>query len=436
MRQTSHQFLRLLLIFLSILLAPCHAIASQVLVTIEDKNITLADLETALASSPFYTQFNTLDEDEQAAMRGYMLKRLVTARLLEVEAHRLQLEKSPAFTTDLKDYIDGVRYQKYLQQLRESIKLSEDEKRELRQQFSGSADAFAAARSSLIASRYQALFQLTLQKLRDQYHVQLFQDRITPEMKPDTVLMQGDNLQLTYADLTSDTETDFNKSALLDQLFQQTEYMLISQAALSENMNLSKIAQRYTEQRLPALLVEIKVKEWIPDDSALQAYFQSHPALHKLKDRWHIGQLVVATRKQAEALRTRIINGERSLFQLASEFSIDPEARFNQGDLGWVLQGSGMPEIEDAIKKLKNNEISPVIRTIKGYNLITVLERRTGSKQNYYQIKDKLRQMIIDENMIDYLTELQKEHRVNWLVMENDQKKAYELLQDKKSSEK
>jgi parvulin-like peptidyl-prolyl isomerase len=140
---------------------------------------------------------------------------------------------------------------------------------------------------------------------------------------------------------------------------------------------------------------------------------------------------VVETKQQAETLRTKIINGESSLFQLADEFSIDPQARFNNGDLGWILQGSGMPEIESAIANLKNNEISPVIKTDKGYHIITVLERRTGGTMHYYQIKDKLRQIIINEKMSYYLAELQKKHQVNWLIMENDQQKARALLESK-----
>lgn len=431
MRLIPAQLLSISLLIITTLLVPNLAAASQVLVTVEDKNITSADLETALASSPFYTQFNTLDENQQAAMRGDMLKRLVTARLLEAEARRLQLDKTPAFTTDLSDYINGVRYQKYLNQLRDSVKLSDKEQQQLRQQYAGSADAFAAASASIISDRYRALYQLTLKKLKDQYQVQLFKNRINPQIKPETVLMQADNFQITYASLTDNTLQNFNKDAILDKLFRETEYKLISQAALIENIDLSKNAQQYSDERLPALLMETKINQWIPNDSALQDYFASHPELHKLKDRWHLAQLVVKTKQQAEELRAKIINGESSLFQLAGKFSIDPEARYNNGDLGWVLQGTGAPEIEDAIKNLNNDEISPVIKTSRGYHLVTVLNKRIGGTQRYSQIKDKLRQMIINENMDKYLAELEHRHPVNWLVMEQDQKKARALLESK-----
>lgn len=431
MYRTSKRAVYFLIIVLLNLATPALAAASQALVSIDGNKITQGDLETALASSPFYTQFNTLDEDEQAAMRGDMLKRLVTARLLAAEAHKLGLEKTPAFQRDLDEYVDGVRYQKYLNNLRESISLSPEQEQELREKYAGEVDAYSAARSSLIAKRYQALFQLTLQKLRDQYHVKIFQERITPGIKADTVLMSGDKLQITYGDLIGKSNPDFDRDNILEKLYQRAEYLMISRAASAENMDLSTDAGRYAEQRLPALLVENKVKEWIPDDATLQKYFMAHPELHRLKDRWHIGQLVVSTEQEAKDLRQKIVDGESSLFQLAEKYSIDPGAHFNKGDLGWVLEGTGMPEIEAAIRKMDNDEISPVIKTARGYHLVTVLKRRSGAVQDFNNIKDKIRQMFINEKMSHYLAELQQQHQVKWLIMERDQKKAQALLESK-----
>ena len=61
--------------------------------------------------------------------------------------------------------------------------------------------------------------------------------------------------------------------------------------------------------------------------------------------RRHVGQLVVATRQEAEALRMRILKGE-SLFTLAGQYSIDPAGRKQNGDMGWIVDGRGLPEID------------------------------------------------------------------------------------------
>ncbi|GAB1233584.1 hypothetical protein UT4_20520 [Ferrigenium sp. UT4] len=68
--------------------------ADQVVATVGDEAIYARELEGAIASSPFYTQFNTMGEDEQASLRGDMLRRLVSARLLAREARRLGLDKT------------------------------------------------------------------------------------------------------------------------------------------------------------------------------------------------------------------------------------------------------------------------------------------------------------------------------------------------------
>lgn len=402
--------------------------ASQTLVSVDSKDITLADLETALASSPFYTQFNTLGETEQAAMRGDMLKRLVTAKLLETEARRLKMEQSPEFAREMEDYLDGVRFQKYQQGIKYRVAISDQEKRDLRRENADSSDDYAAALSILTTRRYQALYQLTLQQLRDQYPVNLYPERITESLQPDTVLAEGETFQVRYADLSPGPQADDDASAILKRLYDQLEYQLVVMAARAEPVDVSKEKQRYIEQRLPSLLLDAKIRQWVPDEDTLRRYFESRPQLHRLKDWWHIGQLVVSSREQAEALREKIISGENSLFQLAEKYSIDPAARTNSGDLGWVLQGSGLPEIEAAIQSLQNNEVSPVIKTDKGYHLVVVINRRTGSPQYFSQIKDKLKQMMISNQLQQYLADLQKRHKVVWQVMESDQRKAHAIL--------
>ncbi|MCB1904584.1 MAG: foldase, partial [Gammaproteobacteria bacterium] len=74
--------------------------SAEVLVTIGSLQITASDLERALRSSPFITQFNTLGEDQQAAVRGSMLQRLVFSRLLLLEAQAKNLDQSDQYRDD------------------------------------------------------------------------------------------------------------------------------------------------------------------------------------------------------------------------------------------------------------------------------------------------------------------------------------------------
>ncbi len=409
---------------------------SQVLVTIDDTTVTRGELQTALSSSPFYTQFNTLDENTQASIRGDFLKRMVSSKLLAAEAKRLGLESSDAFRQELDEYTKGLLYRQYTQSLRQNITLSKQETDELRKTYKDRPDAFTAAKASAIARKYKALLRLTLLKLRDNMQVKIHADRITDNVTAKTVLMEGNNgLKLTYGDIVDTRrypETP-DPEAVREKLYQYIEYMLISTAARDEKLDISKPLSRYRQQRLPAMLVEQKAKEWISDEKILRDYFEKHPELGHTKGQWHIGQLVVKTEADAKKAEKLIREGKKSLFELAATMTIDPYGKAHKGDMGWITQGTGMPEIEQALKKLKSQELSPVIKTPKGFHLVTIIDQKPGQKLGFGAVKDKIRQRIISQNMAHYLQTLQARHRITWHVLESDPSKAESLAKRKKS---
>jgi peptidyl-prolyl cis-trans isomerase SurA len=79
-------------------------------------------------------------------------------------------------------------------------------------------------------------------------------------------------------------------------------------------------------------------------------------------------------RKNAEDLETQIQNG--APFQsIARQFSQSPTAATG-GDIGWVHQGQLTQELDDALKKLSINGISPPIRSAGGYYILIMRQRQ------------------------------------------------------------
>ena len=148
----------------------------------------------------------------------------------------------------------------------------------------------------------------------------------------------------------------------------------------------------------------------------LRDWFDKHPEVAKIPERRHVGQLVVQSRKEADELRARIINGE-SLFTLAGKFSIDPVGRKHNGDMGWITEGRGMPELDKALAKLEDGKVSEVIETKVGFHLLQILERQPGGQKTFADVRDRVRQMIINENLPTYLGELERRYEVSWKVI-------------------
>ncbi len=400
---------------------PCFAVAeSQVLATVGKLAVTSDDLESAMASFPFADRFPGMDENDQAALRGGMLQRLVASRLLTLEAKRLELDKTPTFLEELETFRLGLLYRHYMDKLRARLEVPADVMADMQAQFGSDSEGLAAARAAWLADSYRSLRFHTIQKLRDDYHIRLHEERIQPGATAiDTVLLEGDGISITYGDLIRHQEkAPTNPEWIKDQLYKRAELLTVAKAAKQAGVDVSDKLDRFAEERLPALLMERKQGEWTADEQALRDFYDANPQLGRLQERRHIGQLVTDNRTQAEQLRQRILKGE-SLFELASQYSIDPYGREHKGDMGWQMEGSAHPSIEQAIASLEDNQISEVIETPRGFHLVTILERRPGGQKSYLGVRDRVRQIWITEQMASYMSQLADQYQVVWHVVKD-----------------
>ncbi len=393
----------------------------QVLVSVDTLTVTDKDLEEALRSSPFYTQFNAMSEQEQGSLRGNILKRLVTSRMFSLEAAASQLENDPGFKKELDNFKKGLLYRYYMDSLRNRIKIPAEKMAQFKKDFAGNRDALTAAQASYRNTQYKGLYKLTIKSLRDRYHVVLHKDRVSLDAAPDTVLLEGDagkGINITLADVYDVSKKDDikTKEQLLEKIYELAELLVVARAAEDEGVDVSDKVASFKKERLPALFVENLQNEWTKNEDDLKAYYKAHPEIAIIPQRWHLGMLVLKTEKDAMNALARIKNGE-SLFKLAGELSIDPYGKKHLGDMGWVKEHSGNPVIENAIKDLDDGEISGIIKTQKGYIIATILDRRPGGVRRYIAMKDKVRQLLINEKMHAYLETLQEKYNVDWKLL-------------------
>jgi len=147
-------------------------------------------------------------------------------------------------------------------------------------------------------------------------------------------------------------------------------------------------------------------------------YFQKHPEIAYIPERRQIGQIVLESQQQAEEMRERIIAGE-SLFELAGQYSVDAYGRQRSGDMGWLKEGNGSKEIELAIKDLKDNEISEIVKTNKGWHIIVIVNRKPAERKDYAAIEDRVRQRLLSEKMTVYLEEVMAKYPLKWQIDEH-----------------
>ncbi len=84
---------------------------------------------------------------------------------------------------------------------------------------------------------------------------------------------------------------------------------------------------------------------------------------------------VTMVKEKLNSLRDRVLKGE-DFSTLANLYSMDPGSMSKGGNLGLIGRGETYPEFEAAAFSLKPGEVSPVIKTEKGYHIIQMIERR------------------------------------------------------------
>lgn len=81
-------------------------------------------------------------------------------------------------------------------------------------------------------------------------------------------------------------------------------------------------------------------------------------------------------RRQLEKARRAILGGEQSFAEAAQALSADPGSAAKGGELGWQTPDLYVPEFKDKVETLPTGTISEPFKTVHGWHIVEVLERR------------------------------------------------------------
>ena len=92
----------------------------------------------------------------------------------------------------------------------------------------------------------------------------------------------------------------------------------------------------------------------------------------------------------AKDIREKIIQAKKSFSDLAKEYSNDPSATENGGNLGFFDKNQMVSEFSDAAFSLKVGEISQPVKSQFGWHIIQVLEKNPAKQLAFSEVKDSL----------------------------------------------
>jgi peptidyl-prolyl cis-trans isomerase C len=112
--------------------------------------------------------------------------------------------------------------------------------------------------------------------------------------------------------------------------------------------------------------------------------------------------IMVKTQAEAEAILQDLQAG-KDFADLAKAKSQDTGSAEKGGDLGTLKRGQTVPEFEEEAFRLKEGELSPVIKTQYGYHILKG-GAHTSVVQPFEEVKDRLRQSLLQQKQQDTFT--------------------------------
>lgn len=149
---------------------------------------------------------------------------------------------------------------------------------------------------------------------------------------------------------------------------------------------------------------------WLPDDSAIERYYQEHIDEYTVEKPYVIQHIIVQDSLLGDFIRSQAMSGIDFLDLAREYYPGEPEVRAELADLGAVGEGDVPDALLDAAKNTLVGEASHPVKTQYGYHVVKVLEKNESRRL------DRVRHEIV--------TILKKEHAVE--VFESFRDNLYE----------
>ncbi len=274
-----------------------------------------------------------------------------------------------------------------------------------------------------------------LQELEYSLNSEMGEKNKTPELTSallDKLIDKKLKLQLAIKKNISVSEQQLQEAtADIKQQNNLTSDKQLEQALASQGMTLENFIRQLKENIQITILIKKEVTSRIEiSEKEINDYYLKHrayfDALNELRAQ-HIlfylpneptAEETRAKEKLANEVWEKLKQGE-DFGKLAKEFSDDPSAK-KGGDLGFFKKGEMLPVLEQAAFKLKNGEISPVLKSNLGFHIIKLLEHREHTPENDPKIKQEIQQSIYskksEEALTKWMEKLRKEAKIKKML--------------------
>jgi parvulin-like peptidyl-prolyl isomerase len=143
-----------------------------------------------------------------------------------------------------------------------------------------------------------------------------------------------------------------------------------------------------------------------PSDEDVQKAYDANKSAFIVPRQFRLAQIFVAlpagadkstedkVRKKLAEVQSRLKQPKADFAAVAKQYSDQPDAAENGGDLGWVAETQIRPEIKAQIMGLTNNMVSDVVQLSDGFHIVKLIETKPAETRSLAEVRPVLVQRL------------------------------------------
>lgn len=397
---------------------------SDVIAQVGDQQIRFHDIEVMINSSNMVgLKIPPTGSQARNRLRLTLLDKVIDANLIYLDAKQHQADNNQVYQYDVQRYRDAMLASIFKRKYLTAVdNISDAEvlayyKQHVDQSKPFTKDTGDALRAVIKKQKFIHKKSAIRQTLRKGVSVKVFEKELTLQgdasRRDEQVIARLNDEPVLWRDVKNSISSQ-DEQQRIDSIHRYMDKKIIllkaRQIGLERDPDFLATMDEYKKTRLINLHRSQLLAQMEPTDQQLGQYFVSNRAKISIDEARKLQMIVVADESRAGWLKNQIENGKMTLFEAASQYSIDPKAKSNLGEIGWVLKGSGFPALNDLAFSLALNQLGGPVKSPAGWHLVKVLDIRDARFQDIAQAetRKKTRRLFLNDKMDEYVIQLRK----------------------------
>jgi peptidyl-prolyl cis-trans isomerase D len=124
-------------------------------------------------------------------------------------------------------------------------------------------------------------------------------------------------------------------------------------------------------------------------EAELKGAYEARAAQYRVDEQRRASHILVKSREEADKLLAELKESPGRFAELAKKHSQDPGSAAKGGDLGWFGRGMMVKPFDDAVFKLKQNDLQ-VVQSEFGYHVVRLTGIQSGKSRSLEEVRQEL----------------------------------------------